>query len=80
MRKAGVLTILVCLLATANVTLADTFGSGANQFAIDFVTISGDAGSANGVNIGRVSTMYTGNHMFDKPFIDPDNDYRIGHL
>ena len=40
MRKESVLSILVCLLATANVSTADTFGTGGNQFTIDFVTIS----------------------------------------
>ena len=32
--------------------MADDFGTGANKFTIDFVTISGDAGSANGTTGG----------------------------
>ncbi|HDZ21643.1 hypothetical protein LCGC14_0315830 [marine sediment metagenome] len=44
----------------------DTFGSGANEFTIDFVSISGDASSANGTGIGGAAT-----------FVDP-GDFRIG--
>ena len=55
----------VCVLAVP--AMADTFGSGANQFTIDFVPISGDASSANGTYIGN-----------NKPegFSDP-GDYRM---
>ena len=35
------LMIWVFVLAVTNVGFADTFGSGANQFEIDFVNISG---------------------------------------
>jgi formylglycine-generating enzyme required for sulfatase activity len=74
MRKAGFLITLVCLLATSNFTLADTFGTGANQFAIDFVNISGDASSANGTNIGEGSP---GDSWY-RTFTDPENEYRMG--
>ncbi|HDZ21644.1 hypothetical protein LCGC14_0315840 [marine sediment metagenome] len=46
---------------------ADTFGVGPNAFTIDFVSISGDASSANGTGIGGGATG----------FVDP-GDYRIG--
>ncbi len=59
--------MVVCAVLTANVASADIFGSGANQFEIDFVAISGDASSANGTGIGTST-----------PFSDPTNDYRIG--
>lgn len=69
-------TILVVgvLLAVANVASAtiDTFGTGANQFTIEFVTISGDASSANGTNISGRSTSNFGY----KTFTDPGN-FRI---
>jgi hypothetical protein len=38
------ITILVCFMALSGVVLADTFGTGDNQFNIDFVTI-GNAGN-----------------------------------
>jgi formylglycine-generating enzyme required for sulfatase activity len=53
-------------LGLSPVAMADSFGSGANQFEIDFVTISGDATIANGTNIG-------GNVTFRDP-----GDYRMG--
>jgi formylglycine-generating enzyme required for sulfatase activity len=74
MKKAEVFAILVCLLVTANFVFADTFGSGTNQFTIDFVTISGDASSANGTNISEFSPDQTEY----KTFTDPGDDYRIG--
>ncbi len=45
------LMIWVFVLAVANVGFADTFGSGANQFDIDFVTISGATNPASGYGI-----------------------------
>jgi formylglycine-generating enzyme required for sulfatase activity len=66
MRKVRVLIVFVCVMATVNFALADTFGTGANQFTIDFVPISGDASSANDTFIGSGG------------FIDPGYGYRIG--
>ncbi len=57
--------VMVLLYLTPSV-LADSFGTGANQFEIDFVTISGDATIANGTYIG-------GNVTFRDP-----GDYRMG--
>ena len=62
------LWLVVIILSAANIASADTFGTGGNQFTIDFVTISGDASSANGTSIG-----WSG-----RPFSDPGNDYRMG--
>ena len=65
-----IVIILVFVLAVVNVTSADVFDEGgANEFTIDFVTISGDASSANGTNIGDYKP---------EGFVDPTNDYRIG--
>ncbi len=58
---------VVLILSLANIASADIFGTGANEFSIDFVNISGDASSANGTDIGIYKT-----------FRDPSNDYRIG--
>ena len=52
--------------------LADQFGYIANQFTLDFVTISGDASSANGTNISQ----YTSDNNRYKSFTDPGN-FRI---
>jgi formylglycine-generating enzyme required for sulfatase activity len=76
MKKAGMIFCLVavCLMALANFTLADTFGTGNNAFTLDFVTISGNASSANGTNISPWLPSQDGY----KTFTDPGNDYRIG--
>jgi len=64
-----ILIVTVVFTTAQAETHTDTFGSGANEFAIDFVTIRGDASSANGTHIGS-----------GKPdgFVDPGHDYRIG--
>jgi probable HAF family extracellular repeat protein len=49
-------------------TTTDTFGTGANQFTIDFVTISGDAGDLGSWPSGAAYTFSGVNH----------EDYRIG--
>lgn len=46
---------------------ADTFGTGANQFTIDFVTISGSTNPTSGISAGNGFT-----------FTGVANDYRIG--
>lgn len=55
-------------------TITDTFGTGANQFTIDFVTITGDASSANGTNIsgGLPSDSWY------RTFTEPGCEYRMG--
>ena len=67
--KTKVLMMLVVGMLSANIALADTFATGANQFTIDFVNISGDASSANGTYIGEDRL---------EGFTDPGYDYRIG--
>ena len=59
--------LLLLVLFLTSIAHADTFGTGANQFDIDFVMISGDASIANGTSIGS-----------GKTFIDPSSDYRMG--
>ena len=68
MMKRTVLAIAlgVCLAMATGTASADVFGSGANEFTIDFVPITGDASSANGTNIGTTPG-----------FVDPD-DFLIG--
>ena len=66
MKRTLLLSIVVFISITGLVS-ADSFGTGENQFDIDFVTISGDASSANGTSIG-----------YAKTFNDPSNDYRMG--
>jgi formylglycine-generating enzyme required for sulfatase activity len=66
MKKTCLLSIAVCM-SISSFASADTFGTGANQFEIGFVTISGDASTANGIPIGN-----------EKTFVDPESDYRIG--
>ena len=72
--KARVLMMLVVcvLLAVANVASAtiDTFGTGANQFTIDFVNISGDTNPASGYGIVagdyRIGTYEITNDQWNK--------------
>jgi formylglycine-generating enzyme required for sulfatase activity len=65
MRSVNLITVMFALMTGA--AFAETFGSGSNQFNIDFVIITGDASSANGTDIGS-----------EKTFTDPGYDYRIG--
>lgn len=39
--KSILVSVIVCVMAVANIASADTFGTGSNQFTIDFVPISG---------------------------------------
>ena len=68
--------VIVAALGSAAPADTDTFGTGGNQFTIDFVTISGDASSANGTNISQFSPGVAGY----RTFTDPGDDYRIGVL
>ena len=58
--------VAVCVSLTSAAS-ADTFGTGANQFTIDFVTISGDTNPASGIPAGS-GFIFTG----------VSNDYRMG--
>ncbi|MHC4646839.1 MAG: putative collagen-binding domain-containing protein [Planctomycetota bacterium] len=69
--KIIALTVIVCVMAIVNIASADTFGMGTKQFTINFVTISGDASSDNGTNIGQYSS---GDSKYET-FTDP-GDYR----
>jgi formylglycine-generating enzyme required for sulfatase activity len=64
--------IIVCLSAAG--VQAESFGTGANQFRIDFVNITSDASSANGTVI---SSAPEGNSAY-KTFVDPGQPYRMG--
>ena len=68
MKRAIIILASLCVCLISGVVSADIFGSGANQFTIDFVNISGDASSSNGTVIG--GNNYT--------FSDPADDYRMG--
>ncbi len=59
--------ILAVVLLVANIATADTFGTGANEFTIDFVDISGDTG-----NLGNWDA---GGHTFSGV---NHGDYRMG--
>jgi formylglycine-generating enzyme required for sulfatase activity len=69
---AVMMTVLLCAAVTA--VAQDTFGTGPNQFTIEFVTISGDASIANGMNISQ----YSPGEPAYKAFADPGSDYRMG--
>ncbi len=62
-----------CVCVVWGLASADTFGTGGNQFTIDFVDISGDASSANGTNISGYSPGQKGYMTFTDP-----GDYRMG--
>lgn len=65
--------IFLLIAVMTNAAMGDIFGTGVDQFTIDFVSISGDASSANGTNI---STGTPSNRWY-KTFTDPGS-YRIG--
>lgn len=70
-RRRKTFRILVCFIAllasTAEMAKADTFGTGANQFNIDFVPISGATNPTSGISAGIGFTFSGVNH-----------DYRMG--
>lgn len=66
MKKILAAGLFVCFIS--GVSLADTFGTGANQFTIDFVNISGDTGDLGSWSAGEGYTFSGVNH----------GDYRIG--
>jgi sulfatase modifying factor 1 len=72
MRRLTIIIGIVALCVTA-VAMADSFGSGANQFEIDFVTISGDASGLDGT---QLSHKESGSSQY-WAFTDPEHDYRI---
>jgi len=70
MKRIGsrILTIAVCIITVEHIVWADTFGTGANQFEIDFVNISGDSGDLGSWPVGEGYTFSGVNH----------GDYRMG--
>ncbi|MFC1678005.1 SUMF1/EgtB/PvdO family nonheme iron enzyme [Planctomycetota bacterium] len=74
MKKILVMMVVVVLVGNIASATIDTFGTGSNQFTIEFVDISGDASSENGTNI---SGWDPGDGGY-RTFIDPINDYRMG--
>jgi formylglycine-generating enzyme len=64
--RAGLLMAAAVSMA-ASMTMADTFGTGANQFTIDFVSISGATNPTSGIPAGNGFT-----------FTGVANDYRMG--
>jgi len=76
--KARILLTPLFLLALACHASGDTFGSGANTFDIDFVTIGnpGNVASANGIPFGAGSVPYTyrmGQFEISEQMIDKAN-------
>jgi formylglycine-generating enzyme required for sulfatase activity len=68
--KVSMMLIVAVLLALANIASANTFGTGDNQFTIDFVTISGDTNPASGYGIVnndyRIGTYEVTNDQWSK--------------
>ena len=67
MKNVKFLAVIVCMMAVANFASADTFGTGDNQFTIDFVPISGSTNPTSGI---QTSSGYT--------FTGVNNSYRMG--
>ncbi len=74
MKYATTIIIGIVALCVTAVATADHFGTGENQFTIDFVTISGDASSANGTSISQ----FPQGDIAYKTFTDPSSDFRMG--
>ncbi|MFH1613597.1 MAG: SUMF1/EgtB/PvdO family nonheme iron enzyme [Planctomycetota bacterium] len=69
MRNARVLAVVVCVMAVVNTASADTFGSGVNEFTIDFVPVSGSTNPTSGIPAGYGFT-----------FTGVNYDYRMGRF
>ena len=72
MKRTLLLSFVICLFTTG-IASADTFGTGGNEFNIDFVPISGDASSANGTSICYDPPHYPTYRAFNDPV-----NFRIG--
>ncbi len=70
MKKAVHIMCAVVVASLGSVAMGDDFGTGANRFSIDFVTISGDASNVN-LQLGYNPSGL--NRMFSDP-----GDFRIG--
>lgn len=70
MKKGKLIAGAVCAFLVIGISKADTFGTGGNQFTIDFVPISGDTG-----DLGRWSADWLGAYTFSGVNHD---DYRMG--
>lgn len=66
--KKTILLLIAVSLFISSIASADIFGTGANQFGVEFVTISGDAGNLGAWSAGRGYTFTGVNH----------DDYRMG--
>ena len=67
--KRAVFTVAIAVLAVmVNISSADTFGTGASEFTIEFVDISGDSGDLGSWSAGDSYSFSGVNH----------GDYRIG--
>ena len=68
--KRALVTSIVFLVCICSIASADTFGTGGNQFSIDFVTISGNTNPASGYGIVnddyRMGTYEVTNDQFNK--------------
>ena len=53
-----ILTVGLCLCVMSSVVSADTFGTGDNQFTIDFVPISGASNPTSGIRTGSPYTNF----------------------
>jgi formylglycine-generating enzyme required for sulfatase activity len=62
------LGVSLCLCLVSGLAFGDTFGTGGNQFTVDFVNISGDAGNLGSWPAGSNYTFSGVNH----------GDYRMG--
>ncbi len=79
--KSIFVVMFLCVLVVANIALADIFGSGENQFTIDFVPISGSTNPTSGYGIVnsdyRMGTYEVSNAQFAK-FASNSNIYWTG--
>ena len=73
-----VLVVLVLAGASVNAqSLLETFGSGANQFSIDFVTIGNDCFIAMGASVLKDIPDSTSVMPYQSPIIEGEKSARI---
>ena len=68
-KSMKIVAVAAMVLTRASGVQADLFGTGGNQFAIDFVPVSADTNPASGIPAGSTFT-----------FVGVNNDYRMGTL
>jgi formylglycine-generating enzyme required for sulfatase activity len=75
MKKSTMVVLAVCVMEVSNFASADIFGTGSNQFTIDFVPISGDTNPTSGYGIVNYDYRMSTNEITNDQWNKFQNEY-----